>query len=143
MEWMILPFKRYADFTGRSRRMEFWMFRLLFYVVLTVFIGLMIAGFVVSDLGEQSGNRPEDISVMVWIGLAGAGIWYLACIIPSIAVCMRRFHDQDKSGWMWLIYFIPYVGWLVVVVFMCIEGTRGENQYGADPKDPSRADIFA
>ncbi|MEZ5695097.1 MAG: DUF805 domain-containing protein [Sphingomonadaceae bacterium] len=133
----------YSAVDRRSTRMEFWMFRLLFYVVLTIFIGLMIAGFVVSDFEEQSGNSAADISIMVWIGLAGAGIWYLVCIIPSIAVCMRRFHDQDKSGWMWLIYFIPYVGWLVIVVFMCLEGTRGENQYGPDPYDPSRADIFA
>ncbi len=103
MEYMLMPLKRYADFSGRSRRMEYWMFVLF---VTLVFIG----------------------------GIAFLGIFYLAILVPMLAVQVRRFHDQDKSGWMVLLNFIPYVGGLVVFVFMCMEGTRGPNQYGPDPK---------
>ncbi|MDZ3831226.1 MAG: DUF805 domain-containing protein [Sphingopyxis sp.] len=69
------------------------------------------------------------------------GIFALATIIPSIAVAVRRLHDQDKSGWFYLLSFIPYVGGIILLVFMCIDGTRGPNRFGPDPKGGS-ADIF-
>jgi uncharacterized membrane protein YhaH (DUF805 family) len=61
-------------------------------------------------------------------------IYAVGVIVPSLAVQVRRFHDQDKSGWFLLLNFIPYVGGLIVLVFMCIEGTKGENRFGPDPK---------
>ena len=69
-------------------------------------------------------------------GLLVFGLLYLAIIIPSIAVQVRRFHDQDKSGWMVLLGLIPYVGGIILLVFMLLEGTRGPNRFGPDPKDP-------
>jgi uncharacterized membrane protein YhaH (DUF805 family) len=66
----------------------------------------------------------------------------LGIIVPSIAVQVRRFHDQDKSGWFVLLGFIPFVGGLIVLVFMCLEGTRGPNQYGPDPKGAGNAETF-
>jgi uncharacterized membrane protein YhaH (DUF805 family) len=69
-------------------------------------------------------------------GEAATGIFILvllALIIPQSAVQVRRFHDQDKSGWFALLNLIPYLGALIVLVFMMIEGTTGENQYGPDP----------
>ncbi|WP_164263979.1 DUF805 domain-containing protein, partial [Stenotrophomonas maltophilia] len=62
------------------------------------------------------------------------GIYSLATIIPNIAVTVRRFHDQDRSGWMILLSFIPFVGGLILFIFMCLDGTRGENRFGLDPK---------
>ena len=58
----------------------------------------------------------------------------LAVFVPGLAVTVRRFHDQDKSGWLALLGLVPYVGGIVVLVFMCLEGTKGENRYGLDPK---------
>ena len=128
LDWALLPLKRFADFGGRSRRLEYWSFTLLVWVVMLV-------------LGYFSGMGAVwiDPYAAMTAGLFGLGMILfmlicLALIVPSIAVQVRRFHDQDKSGWFVLLNFIPYVGWLVVLVFMCLEGTRGPNRYGPDPK---------
>ena len=55
--------------------------------------------------------------------------------IPSVAVVIRRFHDQDKSGWWWWIIFVPVLGFIVFLVFMFLEGTKGDNRFGPDPKE--------
>lgn len=134
MEWIIFPLKRYADFSGRSRRKEYWMFALLQILLLFPLLGIAFAMTDLSD-GSASGG-----SMFVFVLLM---IVALALFIPSLAVQVRRFHDQDKSGWFILLGFIPYVGGLILFVFMCIEGTRGPNRYGPDPKDPYGEDIFA
>ncbi len=67
----------------------------------------------------------------------------LVFLIPNIAVAVRRFHDQDKSGWFYLLNFIPYLGGLIVLVFMCLEGTRGPNRFGPDPKATDPGDVLA
>ena len=77
------------------------------------------------------------------IGAGLMSLFILAGIIPSIAVTVRRLHDQNLSGWMYLLGFIPYVGGIVLIVFMCLEGTKGENRFGPDPMDPASADVFA
>lgn len=129
MEWMLLPLKRYADFSGRSRRKEYWMF------VLGVLIAAIVLGIVESVLG-LSGMVGHVYGPLTLIFL-------LAIIVPSIAVQVRRFHDQDKSGWFVLLALIPFVGGLIVLVFMCLEGTKGPNRFGPDPKDPAGAEAFA
>jgi uncharacterized membrane protein YhaH (DUF805 family) len=126
MDWMLLPLKRYADFQGRSRRMEYWMFTLGIVIVEVVLFALFFL------LG---GSRTSDgaPSAMLWPMLIIVGILGLAIIVPAIAVQVRRFHDQDKSGWFVLLGFIPYVGGLIVLVFMCLPGTPGPNRFGPDP----------
>lgn len=69
-------------------------------------------------------------------------LFFLAVLVPSIAVQVRRFHDQDKSGWMCLIGLIPFVGGIVVLVFMLLEGTKGPNRFGPDPKGENYTDVF-
>lgn len=114
LAWMLLPLKRYADFEGRSSRKEFWMF-LLFTNLVSV--ALFIFGAIVSpDLG---------------VGLLLLG--FVGVLVPFIAVQVRRFHDQGKSGWFALLNLIPYVGILIILGFMLLEGAAGDNQYGADP----------
>jgi uncharacterized membrane protein YhaH (DUF805 family) len=71
---------------------------------------------------------------MFIIGVVLLVIFYLAVLIPSIAVAVRRLHDQDKSGAYYFVNFIPYVGGLIFLILMVIEGTPGPNQYGPDPK---------
>ncbi len=136
MEWMFMPYRRYADFSGRSTRREYFMFALLSIIVVFGAIFVMAAGGGLTDGGNAAPGA------LFWVGVAVVAIWGLASFIPSIAVQVRRFHDQDRSGWMILLGFIPYVGGLIVFIFMCLEGTRGPNRYGPDPLDPSNVDIF-
>ncbi|MFL0356037.1 DUF805 domain-containing protein [Erythrobacter sp. GH1-10] len=128
MEWMIMPLKRYADFSGRSRRKEYWMF------LLGVVIAAILLSIVESILGLSGmvGGLYGPLTLLLVLGI----------FIPSLAVQVRRFHDQDKSGWFVLLGFIPLVGGLIVLVFMCLDGTRGPNQYGPDPKGFGDAETF-
>lgn len=132
MDWMLMPYRRYADFNGRSQRKEYWMFLLLFLIVYAVGLTIMLAG-------GFGGSEPGPL---FWLGGALLAIFVIGSFIPSLAVQVRRFHDQDKSGWFVLLNFIPYIGGIIVLVFMCLEGTRGPNRFGPDPKDPVGADVF-
>lgn len=128
MDWMLLPLRRYADFSGRSRRKEYWMF------VLGAFLAAIVAGMIDGLLGMNTmiGGVYGPLTLLL----------FLAIIVPGIAVQVRRFHDQDKSGWFVLLGLIPLIGGIVVLVFMCLDGTRGPNRFGADPKNPSGAEVF-
>ena len=134
MEYMFMPLKRYADFSGRSRRKEYWMFVLFLMAVNLLLYTFALAGAVSAASSGQAGAG-LGLSMILLL------LFAFAMLVPTLAVQVRRFHDQDKSGWMVLLNLIP-LGGLVVLVFMCLEGTRGPNQYGPDPKgDPSR--VFA
>ena len=137
MEWMLMPLKRYAEFDGRSRRMEYWMFTLGYWIVLTIWV---VLSFLVGALIR--GREGDDFAVgMMLIGIV---VIVLGLFIPSLAVSIRRLHDQGKSGWFYLISFIPYVGGIILLVLMCIAGDEGENEYGPDPKLPGYdEDVFA
>ena len=138
MEWMLMPLRRYADFKGRSRRKEFWMFFLMIVIVYSVFtVPLMMGGMGSAMAGQQA----PGALFFVCMGLLG--VFVLAVFVPALAVQVRRFHDQDRSGWMVLIGLIPYIGGLIVLVFMFLEGTRGPNRFGPDPKDFGNQDVFA
>lgn len=138
MEWMLMPLKRYADFSGRSRRKEYWMFTLFNILVMVgiSIIGGILGGFTPGETGEMS------LGGGIMFGLIG--IYALAIFIPALAVQVRRFHDQDKSGWFVLLGFIPYIGGIIVLVFMCLDGNKGENRFGPDPKmDKNVGDVFS
>ncbi|MEW4466257.1 DUF805 domain-containing protein [Parasphingorhabdus sp. JC815] len=137
MEWMVMPLKRYADFSGRSRRKEYWMFVLLQIIIV---VGITIIGGVLGGFSSDvSGGMPFGGGLMMGL----FGLYFLAIIIPSIAVQVRRFHDQDKSGWFVLLNFVPYIGGLIVFIFMCLDGTRGKNRFGEDPKaSETIGDVF-
>lgn len=128
MEWMTLPLKRYADFSGRSRRKEYWMF------ILGVFIVAIVIGIIEGILGinQMVGGVYGPLTTLLLLGV----------IIPGIAVQVRRFHDQDKSGWFVLLGLIPLLGGIIVLVFMCLEGTKGPNRFGDDPKSGVSPAVF-
>ncbi len=115
MNWYVEVLKKYAVFSGRARRAEYWMFCM---------INLLIVAFVF--VMSIAADTPEVIAVAV--------IYLLAVIVPGIAVGVRRLHDTDRSGWWLLINFVPYVGEVVFLVFTVLDGTPGENRYGPDPK---------
>ncbi|MEM6326284.1 MAG: DUF805 domain-containing protein [Bacteroidota bacterium] len=111
---------QYADFDGRARRREYWMYVLFNILVLVAFqIVIGILG-VVSDSLALLGSLAY---IVVSLGL----------LVPSIAVAVRRLHDTNKTGWLILIGLIPLAG-LVLLYFFVIEGDAGPNDYGPDPK---------
>jgi uncharacterized membrane protein YhaH (DUF805 family) len=139
LDWMLLPYKRYADFSGRSRRKEYWLFTLFQTVIAVVLVALLFAGMPAVDEYGVAGEP----GMMVYVGGGLLVLFFLATIVPSLACQVRRMHDQDKSGWFILLGFVPYIGGIIMLVFMCLDGTRGPNRFGEDPKDPNSADVFA
>lgn len=120
MSWYLEALKKYAVFSGRSRRAEYW------YFVLFNLIVLIVLELIDALLGTYS--------FVQGIGLL-SGIYSLAVIIPSLAVTVRRLHDIDRTGWWILINLIPLIGTIVILVFAVTDGTPGSNQYGANPKE--------
>jgi uncharacterized membrane protein YhaH (DUF805 family) len=106
-------FARYADFSGRSSRAEYWWPFLSIGIisVLTLFLDGMLVD-----------NRLE-VTPFNWV-------WSLVCLLPGIAVSVRRLHDTDRSGWWLLIALIPFVGAIVLIVWYCTEGMRQPNRFG-------------
>ena len=175
MEWMFMPLRRYADFSGRSRRMEFWMWQ-LFQVI--VYFGIVILAMVMGGGARMRGGDPTAVAA------AGGGmlivmllylLYVLAVFIPSLAVAVRRLHDTNRTGWWVLAPLAPYllvivagmlalaspdlapvagiIGLVAMVavfglaitllVFYFLEGTKGPNKYGPDPKGQDTGEVFA
>lgn len=138
MNWMLLPYRRYAEFTGRSRRREYWMYVLFYFLVLLA----LNAVFGSNDVVRTPTGFGYASRLMGGGGIIGT-VFALASLVPSLAVSVRRLHDQDRSGWLLLLGLIPLLGGFALLVLMCLEGTRGTNRHGPDPKDPSTADVFS
>ncbi len=114
MEWYMKVVKEnYANFKGRARRKEYWMFFLFNMIFVMV---LAIVDFVI-------GTFP-----LLY------GIYLLGLIIPSLAVFVRRMHDIGKSGWWIFIGLIPLIGTIWLLVLLCTDGNTGENSYGPSTK---------
>ena len=111
-------FQKYATFSGRARRSEFWWFVLLNTIVSSALGRLALMG---------DGNT---------IFSALESLWSLALFSPSLAVAWRRLHDIGKSGSNWFWCFLPIVGWIMLIVWYARPGVDGANQYGPDPKNP-------
>ena len=168
MEWMLMPLKRYAEFSGRSRRKEYWMFALFLFLVYIAFavvgIALGMAAFMGRNAAGGSGLPALGIGAVVVVVLFG--IFILAILLPSIAVAVRRLHDTDRSGWWFVLpiaaYPLQIVGALVgssvvsligslaglglsilLLVWYCTDGTPGPNRYGPDPKGRYDPSVFA
>jgi uncharacterized membrane protein YhaH (DUF805 family) len=164
VDWAKRPIEKYADFTGRASRPEYW------WYVLAVLVAYIVVGIVESILGIHH-------MILYSYGPLSALLW-LATLVPSLAAGVRRLHDTNRSGWWILLPIIPYclgmvlggaalmagaasggggvgmmagagiaglfmlVGFVCVLVllfFMVQPGTRGDNQYGPDPSGPSAA----
>jgi uncharacterized membrane protein YhaH (DUF805 family) len=115
MHWYTdVVFKKYAVFSGRAGRPEFWWFQL---ANILVSIAVAIVGAIVFGSGNS----------------ALSDIYSLAVFLPSLAVQMRRLHDTDRSGWWLLLWFVLVIGWIVLIVFYILPGTRGANRFGESP----------
>ncbi len=116
---------RYAQFGGRASRSEFWYFTLFYF--LADIVAAVIDAFV---LGPMLGMTPEQVSQGGYLQM----ILVLGLFIPSIALAVRRLHDIGKSGWWYLLVFIPFIGWVVLIYFYVLDSQPGTNQYGENPK---------
>lgn len=133
MDLMFQPLRKYADFQGRARRSEFWLFWLLLIIVEIVFMTIItLAGGSVAVIADPSTDLA--MSGAAWAVFAVYMLALLALLIPSLAVAVRRLHDTNRSGWWLLIGFIPLLGALVLLVFYLLDGTPGPNRFGPDPK---------
>jgi len=125
MSWFVEALKKYAVFSGRSRRKEYWYF-VLFVVIISIVLSLIDT--LIGAYARSSG-----------VGLL-SGIFSLAVLIPGIAVSIRRLHDTDRSGWWILLGLIPIIGQIILLVFYVQDSTPGTNGYGPNPKFASAAD---
>ncbi len=113
MDYYVSIMRNYANFDGRARREEYWMFQLFNTLIL---VALFILGLLFEPL------------------FFIAFIYVLLVIVPSLSVTVRRLHDIDLSGWWVLIKFVPYLGELALFVMTCIDSTYGSNRFGENPK---------
>lgn len=137
-------FSQYATFTGRARRAEYWWFY-LFSVLVSIpfqifFFAMYVASFAAAldDTGPNGEIAPEDVEWGAFaVGLVPLVLVGLALFLPTLAVTVRRLHDTGRSGWWYLVGFVPF-GSIVLLVFTVLEGDPHANQYGPDPKAGER-----
>ncbi len=111
MNWFMLALSKYAQFSGRSTRQEYWMY-VLVYVIIAIVLGVI-----------------EGVLHTRFLGI----VLTLALLLPSLSVSARRLHDTGRSGWWQLLNLIPLVGWIVLIVFL-VQDSAPDNQYGPNPK---------
>ena len=105
------PYKKYAVFSGRATRKEFWLFHLFYIIGFIVFINIE------EMLGSEGG---------FFI------LWMLGNIIPQIAVGVRRLHDTNRSGWWSLMCITPLI--IILIIFLCKKSDQNENKFGQTPR---------
>ncbi|NOY35843.1 MAG: DUF805 domain-containing protein [bacterium] len=120
MHYYFEVLKKYAVFSGRARRAEYWYFT-LFNFLAAVVLGIVSMVVFAISLGHISG-------MLNWIYAAAA-------FIPSLAVSVRRLHDTGRSGWWMLMSFVPLIGGIVLLIFFLQDSQPGENKYGPNPKE--------
>lgn len=111
MNYFTGPLSKYADFSGRARRKEYWMF------YLTYIVAMVVASVVDSIIGFPA------LTIVLVLGM----------IIPCLSLTVRRLHDTGRSGWMFFISMVPVVGGLILFFFM-VQDSRDDNDYGPNPK---------
>ena len=125
MHWLLMPFRRAFDYSGRSGKKEFFTFFWIFLLAIPVSLTMLIP--------VLSGWDPESRGMNV--GMTVAGVYFLTILVPAVALFVRRFHDFDWSGWWLLGIFVPVAGVLAEIAAMVwVEGTIGKNRFGPDPK---------
>lgn len=132
MDWYLKVLKNYVGFRGRARRKEYWMF-ILVNIIFTFVLGLLD-----KMLGWQRAGGEGILTT----------IYGILVFLPWWAVQFRRLHDTDRSAWWALLFLIPFIGWLIIIVFNCQAGTPGHNnidlagRFRADDTQPPFRNIF-
>ena len=130
MNWYLKALKNYFNFKYCSRRKEYWYFHIISYIIL-----LLIAFPVYYHLYSiQNGNaEPNPIIINTSTNILYLYLFFI--ITPIISVTVRRLHDINKSGWWILIILIPFIGRIILLVWLCSDGTNGINKYGPNTKE--------
>ena len=130
LEAVTAVFRKYADFSGRARRSEYW-YSLLIYQI----FGITYQIFAISvsvGLLESETSQIAMLNILFFF----LALFVIGTLLPMLAVQVRRLHDIDKSGWNMLWFIIPLVGFILMIVWYCRLGTVGENRFGPDPLAP-------
>ncbi len=130
VNYWLMAFKKYAEFSGRARRSEYWYYALMNFIIMMGVYVLFIA-CIIGGVGILAG-------VFGFVVLA----FVLATIIPSLAVLVRRLHDTGKSGWFYFVSFIPIAGPIWLLVLLVTDSQQGDNEYGPNPKTGSQIDLI-
>ena len=118
MHHYVNAMRQYAVFSGRATRSQYWMFSLILF-------GMLIVALMIDQaFGDTTTDEPAGVIT---------GLGYLVHLVPSIAVGVRRLHDTDRSGWWLLAVFVPLIGQLAVLIFMCLPSSPGRNRFDAMP----------
>ena len=128
-----MGFQKYADFSTRSTRSEFWWFQLAYFLIMIpMFVLAGLFGFLAMDLsnsGDPSTGSAMGIMVVIGVGV----LFVLGTIIPQISLTVRRLHDAGQSGWMYLLTMVPYIGSIAWIIFGVLETQPRENKWGPVP----------
>lgn len=122
MEYYLKAWRNYANFSGRARRTEYWMF-----VLFNTLISLLILGISFALMEVLN----TEVFFLIYV------LYALAVMIPSIALSIRRIHDVGYSGWMFLLCLVPFVGGIILLVFYLLDSQPGDNRFGPNPKSVS------
>lgn len=120
MNWFQTALRKYAVFTGRSQRSEYWYFVLFYFLI----------ALALNFLDMMAGTMYGTAEIGLFSGLFG-----LAMVVPSLSVGVRRLHDIGKSGWWLLLGIIPLIGGIILIVWACRDSAPGTNAYGPNPKE--------
>lgn len=126
MEWYVEVLRKYAVFDGRARRKEYWMYALVSTLIYIVY--MIVAGLALALVGHSDSGA---VGLLIFAPLC---LYLMAVIVPGLAVTVRRLHDTGRSGWWILISFVPFVGGIILLVFMCLDSEPGPNLHGLNPK---------
>ena len=127
MSWYLLAWQRAADFSGRSRRKEYWIFN-LFNAIFVLVLVLMTVPF-----SDQ--EKPSPIPFFLMLA------YCVVVFVPSLSITIRRLHDIGKSGWWYFIGFVPLIGGIILLVFTVLDSEPSANQWGLDPKASERVQV--
>ena len=126
--WLARPWRQAFNFSDRATRREYWLFVVQLYVV---FLLLMFLTGVALGLAYPAALDDEGSPLIGTLAL----IAFLLLLIPYLSASVRRLHDHDKTGWLFLLTLVPLAGWVFYLIMMLTPGTQGENGYGSDPRD--------
>jgi uncharacterized membrane protein YhaH (DUF805 family) len=135
MSLMFEPLRKYATFSGRARRKEYWLWQLFMILLFGVLMAWLIGSIGPIPQGatpDEIAARAQGVPAATW-PITAIALASLALFLPSLAVTVRRIHDSGNSGW-WILISLTAIGSLVILVFALIDGTPGPNRHGPDPK---------
>lgn len=128
-------FRKYATFSGRARRKEYWCFLLINNLVCGIIMGIAVV------CALNLGRWPRDQEAYLGLGIAACLIYVLVVMLPTLAVTVRRLHDTGRSGWFILINAIPVIGPTTFFITMLLDSQPGANRYGPNPKMPDENSV--